>query len=347
MQYLSSASAPPPAAARLFCKKLYPGFFLLLFLSLLCVLHVQAQVKPRADSTRNGQLFQTIRFGDIKALTTLLAKGANANTVQGDFSALMAAALNGNKEEMECLIKYGADVNHCNKDSLSALWYAVPDYDKTKLLLEHGAFADQRSREGNNVLVKLASVPGSAKLMQLLIDKGCDVHKSGAANDIMFNAASTDDTAMVGLLIRNGVSVNDTSSIGDYPVNFATNFRSFKTLKMLVDNGANVNVSPKTGILPLFIGVTPLMWTAVSNDKPSFYYLLQHGADAKAKSPRGYTTLMFLAMSEEDDPAMVQALIDHGASPADKAKDGTDALYYAQLKGKTPSVELLSRYIKK
>ena len=163
----------------------------------------------------------------------------------------------------------------------------------------------------------------------------------------MSNAASSDDTAILGLLIRKGVSVNDTNFVGDYPLTFAANYRCFQTLKMLVDNGANVNVSPKAGILPLFGGVTPLMWTAVSNNKPGFYYLLDHGADAKARTIRGYTTLMFLAMSEEDDPAMMQALIDHGALPAAKAKDNTNALYYAALKGNTKSVALLHTYTSK
>jgi ankyrin repeat protein len=322
-------------------------FLLTVFIFLINTIVASAQQKFAGDNAATIQLFQTIRNGGTKKLESLLSKGADANAVSGDYSVLMAATLNGNIDAMKALIKHGANVNYYNKDSISSIWLAVPDFNKTSLLIKHGADVNWRSREGNNVLVKLAAIPGSAKLMQLLIDKGCDVHKSGRLNDIMFNAASTDDTAMVGLLIRNNVSVNDTNVIGDYPISFATNYRSFNTLKMLVDNGANVNVSPKTGILPLFGSVTPLMWTAVSNDKPSFYYLLEHGADATAKTYRGYTTLMFLAMSEADDPEMTQALIDHGASPTAKAKDKTDALYYANLKGNTKSVELLKKYISK
>ena len=54
---------------------------------------------------------------------------------------------------------------------------------------------------------------------------------------------------------------------------------------------------------------------------------------------------MFLAMSEVDDPEMTKALIKHGVSPTEKAKDQTDALYYARLKGNTESVAILSKYI--
>jgi len=328
-------------------KKRSRLFLIPVFIFLLNVTFVSAQQKFAADNAVNVQLFQTIRNGDTKKLESLLSKGADANAVSDDYSALMAATLNGNIDAMKLLIKHGASVNYYNKDSISSIWLAVPDYNKVTLLVQHGADVNWRSREGNNVLVKLAAIPGSAKLMRFLISKSCDVQKSGRLNDIMYNATGSDDTAIVGLLIRNGVSLNDTNIVGDHPINSALNYRCFNTLKMLVDNGADVNVSPITGVLPLFGGVTPLMWAAVSNDKRSFYYLLQHGADAKATTYRGYTTLMFLAMSEEDDPEMTQALIDHGASPTAKAKDKTDALYYASLKGNTKSVALLNKYISK
>ena len=317
------------------------------FLWMMTAAPANAQPAHATDSLLSVALFRTIREGNPAKLDSLLKKGAGANAILGDYSALMAAALNGTAGEMSVLIDHGANVNYYNRDSISALWLAVPDMEKAKLLINKGADVSWRSREGNTVLVKLAGIPGSAALMQLLISKGCDPRKGGLANDIMYNAASSCDTSVVGLLIRNGVSVNDTSSIGDYPLNSAINYRCFNTLKMLVENGADVNVRPKHAILPLLAGITPLMWAAVSNDKASFYYLLQHGADATTTSPGGYTTLMFLAMSEQDDPAMTMALIEHGAKPAVKALDETDALYHARLRGNTKSVEILSALVSK
>jgi uncharacterized protein len=322
-----------------------------LFISLLFMILFDFTVRGRSvepgDSLLNIQLFQTIRSGNATKLEELLNKGVPANSLLNGYSALMAAALNGTLDEMKLLIDHGAAVNYYNKDSISAIWLGIPDMEKTKLLISKGADVNWRSKESNTLLIKLATMPGSISLMQMLISKGCDPKHSGVANDLMYNAAGSCDTAMVGLLIRSGLSVNDTSSFGDYPVNSALNYRCFNTLKMLVDNGANVNVSASHAALPLLAGITPLMWAAVSNDKPSFYYLLQHGADAKAKSPGGYTTLMFLAMSDEDDPAMTRALIEHGALPAEKAFDETDALYHAKLKGNTKSAEILSAYTTK
>lgn len=316
---------------------------LLIFLPVFALNQATAQT-AKADSLQNNRLFQTIRSGDAEKLKTLLKEGANPNGVLSGYSALMAAALNGSAEQMQLLLQHGADVHYRNADSITALWLAVPDVEKTRLLLAHGAKADVPAFDGNTVLVKLANIPGSLPLMQLLIEKGCDPRRAGPKNDIMFNAAVSGDTAIVGMLLRYGVSVNDTAANGDYPVNGATNYRTFGTLKMLVDNGADVNVSPKSAVLPLLIGITPLMWTAISNDKESFYYLLEHGADPNAKSPRGYTPLMFLSMADVDNPEMTRALIRHGADPFVQAPDVTDALFYASQKGSTPSVELLSTY---
>ncbi|MEP6749602.1 MAG: ankyrin repeat domain-containing protein [Bacteroidota bacterium] len=304
-----------------------------------------AQSSAATDSIRNQALFNNIRLDDTAQTGLLLRQGASPNGLMNDYSALMAATLSGSTACMKQLIEHGANVNYFNKDSISAIWLAVPDMDKTSLLINSGAQVQQRSREDNTVLVKLASIPGSAPVFELLIHNGCNLQKSGTANDMMYNAAGSGDTALLGLLIRNGVSVNDTSSGGDYPVNSATSYRCFNSLKMLVDNGAAVNVSPKHAGLPLFNGVTPLMWAAVSNDKPSFYYLLDHGADAKAISPGGYTTLMFLAMSEQDEPAMAEALIKHGADPVVKALDETDALQHERIRGNTRSASLLTKYI--
>jgi ankyrin repeat protein len=116
---------------------------------------------------------------------------------------------------------------------------------------------------------------------------------------------------------------------------------------MLVEHGANVNVAPMHLSLDLVNGITPLMFAAVSNDKSSFYYLLDHGANPNAKSKNGETPLMFLMQCENDDPDMTRALLSKGASVKDKARDGSDALYYALKRGNTPSVDLIREYLNK
>ena len=321
------------------CKKV---MMLVLTLLFCCNLFAQAPATPASNKT--AALFQAIRSGSTEQLQQQLLNGADANDSLNSYSALMAATLNGSLEQMKILIARGANVNYQSSDGTTALWLAVPDWDKTKLLLDNAADVNHQI-QGYGVLVKLAAMPGTIKLFHLLIDKGADLKKSAPDNYLLYNAASSGDTAILGFLIRSGFNVNDSIAIGDYPINNAEAFRTFATLKMLVDNGANVNVRQWIPFgLDAFKGMTPLMFAAVCHDKPSFLYLLEHGADPNAKNKQGYTPLMLLEQSETDDPEMTLALIKHGAVVSQKAPDGTDALYYAKGKGNTPSVVLLEKY---
>ena len=317
--------------------------FLMLMLSY--TLSAQQPVKPVSDKTI--AFFQAIRSGDTRELQQQLLNGADVNDSLNSYSALMAATLNGSLEQMRMLISRGANVNYQSPDSITALWLAVPDWNRTKLLLDNGADANHKI-QGYGILVKLAAMPGTLRLFHLLIDRGADLKGSSPDNYLVYNAASSGDTAILGFLIRSGFNVNDSVSFGDYPINNAEAFRTFATLKMLVDNGANVKVKQWIPFgLDAFKGFTPLMFAAVAHDKPSVLYLLEHGADVNARNKQGCTPLMLLEQSETDDPELTLALIKHGAIVSEKAIDGTDALYYAKEKGKTLSVALLEKYANK
>jgi ankyrin repeat protein len=297
---------------------------------------------PQAPTTK--ALFDVIRSGSSDALEAILTKGADANDSLDGYSALMAAALSGTTDQMNILINHGAKVDYAGAGGLTALWFSIPDWDKTVLLLNHGAHPQLPASERYTVLVKLAGIPGTVKLCQLLIDHGADPKKSGPDNMLLYNAASSCDTAVLGLLLRYGLLANDTVSFGDYPINSALNYRCFASVRMLVEHGASVNVQPKSFLLDPLNGMSPLMFAAGNGDRPSLYYLLDHGADPNLRSKNGYTALMYLQQSERDEPEMTLALIRHGASVSVKKPDGDDALALAQKKGNTKSAEILKRY---
>jgi ankyrin repeat protein len=146
-------------------------------------------------------LFQAIRSGSIVALQEQLANGANANDTLNSYSALMAASLNGSVDQMKTLIDHGANVNYQSRDSITALWLAAPDWDKTKLLLDYGADVNHKI-QGYGILVKLAAIPGTINMFHLLIARGADLKNSAPDNYLLYNAASSGDTAILGFLIR-------------------------------------------------------------------------------------------------------------------------------------------------
>jgi uncharacterized protein len=307
---------------------------------------ISAQPRTQNNNNKTTALFQAIRSGSTAELQKQLANGANANDTLNGYSALMTASLTGSVDQMKVLIDHGANVNYQSPDTITALWLAVPDWDKTKLLLDHGANINHKI-QGYGILVKLAAIPGTIDIFHSLIERGADLKGSAPDNYLLYNAAGSGDTATLSFLLRNGFHVNDSIAIGDYPINNALTYRNFAALKWLVDHGANVNVRQWIPFgLESFKGFTPLMFAAVSNDKPSILYLLEHGADPNARNRYGYTPLMLFEQSDSEDPEMTLAFIKHGAIVSLEALDGTDALYYAKQKGNTTTVALLEKYAK-
>jgi ankyrin repeat protein len=292
-------------------------------------------------------LFDVIRSGSTDELNKALTAGANANDSLTGYSALMFAALDGTADQMSILISHGANVNYQNRDSTTALWLALPDMDKITLLLNHGADINHKI-DGYGILIKLAMMPGTTKVFQFLMERGADPLHSCPDNLLLYNAAETGDTSLVGFLLGLGLKVNDTTSFGEVPINAALIFRTPATLKMLVEHGADVNFQNLHELnLPAEIGFTPLMNAALANDRESFLYLLDHGADPNMRSKNGVTALILLEQSDSDDPDMTLALIKHGARVGDKQPDGSDALYFARQKGNTSTVALLQKYLQK
>ncbi len=306
-----------------------------------------AQQLPEIRNSKTTELFDAIRSGSSEELNKVLTNGANANDSLTGYSALMAAALNGTADQMSILISHGANINYQNADSITALWLSVPDMDKMTLLLDHGADIHHRI-DGYGILVKLCLIPGTTQIFQFLVERGADPLHSCPDNLLLYNAAATGDTSLLGLLLRLGLKVNDTTSFGETPINGALSYRTPATLKMLVDHGADVNYQNLHELsLPAVKGFTPLMNAAIANDSESFLFLLDHGADPNMRSKNGVTALILLQQSDSNDPEMTEALIKHGARVGDKQPDGSDALYFAKQKGNTPTVALLQKYQQK
>jgi ankyrin len=317
---------------------------LLMLLGMVCSWLPQTSLAQPPASPFDTALFTAIRSGDLAALQQRLNAGSDANATQNGFSALMVATLAGTEQQMQLLLDRGAKPNYADADSITALWLAIPDPEKTILLLDHGADPNLLSKENYTPLVKLTNFPGTSGLFQSLVAKGADPKRAARDNTLLYNAAATNDTALVGMLLRLGFRPNDTVFNGDYPINSALLYSCSNTVKLLVDHGADVNVSTPQTFLPNVRGITCLMSAALGDDEASFFYLLGHGARVNEKSSNGYTTLMYVQSGEIDHPAMTKALLDRGATITDKEPGGEDAITLASKKGNTRSLQLLKQH---
>lgn len=114
-------------------------------------------------------LLGVLRDGDLAAAHRLIKSGSFANAAdETGSSALMYAAVYADLPVMRALLDHGADPNHADKSGATALMWAVPDVEKVRLLIEHGANVNAVSAPtGRTPLLIAAGRPGAARIVRM------------------------------------------------------------------------------------------------------------------------------------------------------------------------------------
>ncbi len=285
---------------------------------------------PDPKATR---IMEALRNGDRQAFQKTLSADPQALNLKGPGGStpLMYAALYADSDSVRQLLESGAEPNLRNEAGATALMWAVGDLEKTRLLLEHGADANARSEDGRTSLVIAAVRFGSSPVVKLLLDHGAN---PSAKSPSLFGemtplseAAYAGDEAVLRVLIERGA---DVKSAGFLPLYFALRSNCAKCVDMLIKsldrdalNMAMLFVAPPLG------------------DARTVKMLLDHGADVNAKDPEGHTILMLAASSDALPVEAVKTLIERGADVNAKNANGETALEFAKQRGKTPIVDLL------
>lgn len=267
-------------------------------------------------------LLESIQSGDpAKVHQALNQEGVDVNSrdAQGT-TALMYAALYGAADTMKLLIERGADVNAANQAGATALMTAIADLDKVRLLVERGARVDAKSAAGNTPLGLASRLPGADPVVRYLVGKG--VIPSAAS---LRSAMRHSDLDLTHALMKAGAKLDAAP---------ATLFAA----SMLGDAGvlrSALETSPETKPDPNPAArSTPLMAAAFYGSAEIVRLLTAKGEAVDAADNRGRTALMYAVARPHPDPAVIQALIDAGASrtikdtrgdtPADWARSRAD-----------------------
>jgi hypothetical protein len=105
---------------------------------------------------RGGELFTyAAATGDLKTVTSMLARGVDIN-VQGRYgTALHGAAVENNREMMAFLVEHGANINALNAYGDSPLGYATEATPETREFLQkHGGQYIRGSEEKRNQMIE-------------------------------------------------------------------------------------------------------------------------------------------------------------------------------------------------
>ena len=296
------------------------------------VLMLAASLLP-AQTPPTDPLFQAIQNADPGAVKLLLDRGSNPNVRdRDDTPALMAATLYAGSDTVKLLLDRGADPNVPNAAGATALMWAIPDFAKAKVLVEHGADVNARSSNfGRTPLLVAASYPGTVEILKLLLGKGADLHaKDKTGVHALGRATTSADVEVVRFLVESGLDPNEE---GYGPASTRLYARHHQpSIDYLISKGLKMNPE----ILP---GASH--W----QDPKSIEKWIAMGADVNARAvPYRRTALMTAAASEQSTPATLKVLLEHGADPNAEDIEGERPLDWATYRADQDRIDVLRQY---
>lgn len=290
------------------------------------------------------------------------------------------AIMRGDNVKIREFLEHGEDPNRTNPWGVSLFLSAcsfAPQESVIEILLEHGGNpATQSPIDGETPLMKIIRRFGDTQLVDAFLKKNIDVNiqsKDGwtALMDSVgreINALSLSkklisaganihaktkegatvlfwvaDPVLVNLLVDGGIDVNEVDKNGDSALLLAVQYGRTDVMNALIKYGANVNIRNKNDKTPL---LTALM---KSDGMIASKILLSAGADAKAISSNGSTTLMnivnYIAVIDEEQQkeliSIIMELLRKGVDTNAQGSDGVNALMLAVSTKNINTIKLL------
>jgi ankyrin repeat protein len=302
-----------------------------------------------------------MRQGQTSIIRAAIEEGVDVNSRDRDGNTLlMQAAIYATSEDLDFLLERGAEVNAANKAGHTALMRGIPDLTKVKLLVKHGADVNT-SAGGTTPLLIAAGIRSAEDVLRYLIESGADLKATdGLGLDPVMTAAGVGAIGTLKILLEAGSSGSSEAKNRPMPNTTRTSKLDQATLDRLRKRAE---------------GVTALMSAARVGCEACVRLLLDHGADAKAKTDagltglhyavfkgdlsmvrlfleasapvnvaddRGLTPLMMAANSKSKDPDVVRLLLDHGADIQAKDDLGRTPTDWARIGGCPEIVKMLA-----
>ncbi len=228
-------------------------------------------------------------WDDVEMAKLLIDAGANVNAanVYG-IVPLSLACTNGSAVMVETLLAAGANANvsRPTTETLLMTCARTGNARAVQALLARGAVHAKDKESGQTALMWAAS-QNHAQVVRTLIEWGADVR----ARTIIADASSSSYVRST-LTLANRVRPSDVESGHDFSaILFAAREGAADAMRVLIDNGADVNDRMDDGASVLQVAIASGHWDLVP-------LLLEHGANPNDDGP-GYTPLHWAAGSWE------------------------------------------------
>jgi quinoprotein dehydrogenase-associated probable ABC transporter substrate-binding protein len=254
---------------------------------------LEARLAAGADP--NVELSEAIIAEDPARVKLLVSHGADVNKRDNQgYTPLTSAARQRNSALVKLLLDLKANPNLRDGNDMAPLLEAVmrDDVPSIKLLLAHGADKNVRGPEGIDAL-GLAIEERKYEAAKDLINAGVKVN------------VPVGEQRLTPLMIT---AAENAPAEGAVFVPSST--RPIDVARLLIQRGADVNATDKTGM-------TALMVAASHNNAPMVGLLLQSGADASAKNGEGQTASDIAKLNGNLDAAQAISVLGKTRSAAE------------------------------
>ncbi len=259
------------------------------------------QIQDLADNAEEGRgtkayaLSEAIFNDDIEAVRGLLAQESPGLDVKvkGGYAALDYAVMYvqpNSLEIIQLLLTEGASPNSFSSTGGTPLHYvAARNFtDRGRLLLEHGAQVDSRSKPDKTLGEAMResetqkALPSDLRAVNRLV-----------GYTPLYKAVAYGSTDMITLLLDNGADINARSNVGLTPLHEAAFSSKLRSLKLLLEAGADVSARSESGLTSLHVAAVRSKLTSADeiNHIRILSVLVKAGADVRAEDTSGLTPL--------------------------------------------------------
>jgi ankyrin repeat protein len=217
-------------------------------------------------------LGRAVEEGNATHVSLLLKAGADPNVRHPSARHPTPLERSFRKDRLlffNLFLEHGTKPTEGNWDTWLATACAARDHEAARILLRHGARADTRG-PGGIYPVESAVLAGDATTVRMLLDYG------NPAGHALYHACARGDFEMASLLVSCGQPVNTTRYPSlDTPLGAAIRGGHDRIAALLIENGANVSLRLPEGQPPLHVAVAAGCHRTVK-------HLLDAGADPNA-----------------------------------------------------------------
>ena len=270
-------------------------------------------------------------FENQMEVVKLLLK-AGAKVITPDYNNLIAAAVSGNIEILNSMLK-----ERIERDKLEEAFVVAESRTILEALVRAGVDV---KKVGASALMQATS----GETVEFLIERGIDVNTKDSAGKTAIQHLMDDNfstsAAAVLALVDHGADINARDKSGSTLLLRAASNGNVEMLQKLLDRKADVTARNLDGRTALSLATDAGRRQGVSIAT----LLLGHGADINAQENDGKTALH--RATETSDAEFVRLLVEHNADVHIKDKKGNTALSLATKYGLTASSEKMIQLLR-